>query len=236
MIALATLYASVHLASVETILAAGVFVVLMIGTFRGDRSLVPLTWVAVGILALAGVFLLAVPGGGATAFGGLYVGDAFSTFLKVLILGGAAVSMVLALPYLRESATARFRISRAPHAVGAGDVHDGQRQRPADALRRARAAEPRRLCAGGVPPQRGAVERGWPQVFRPRCAGERHPALRHQPGVRLHRDDELRRAPRPRPRHGRGRPRHADRAGLHSQRPRLQDQRRAVPYVDARRL
>ena len=108
MIALTTLYASVHLASVETILAAGVFVVLMIGTFRGDRSLVPLTWVAVGILALAGVHLLIVPAAGATGFGGLYIGDAFSTFLKVLILGGAAVSMVLALPYLRESATARF--------------------------------------------------------------------------------------------------------------------------------
>ena len=108
MIALQTVYASVHLASVETILAAGVFVVLMIGTFRGDRALVPLTWVAVGILALAGVHLLIVPAAGATAFGGLYVADAFSTFLKVLILCGAAVSMVLALPYLKESATARF--------------------------------------------------------------------------------------------------------------------------------
>ncbi len=108
MIALTTLAASVHLASVETILAAGVFVVLMIGVFRGDRSLVPLTWVGVGIVALAGVHLWIVPAGGATAFGGLYVGDAFSTFLKVLILAGAAASMVLALPYLKQSATARF--------------------------------------------------------------------------------------------------------------------------------
>jgi len=108
MIALTTVAASVHLASVETVLAAGVFVVLMLGVFRGDRSLVPLTWVAVGILALAGGHLAIVPGGGATGFGGLYIGDAFSTFLKVLILGGAGVSMVLALPYLRRSATARF--------------------------------------------------------------------------------------------------------------------------------
>ncbi len=103
-----TLGASVHLASVEIILAAGVFVVLMLGTFRGDRSLVPLTWVTVGIMALAGVHIGIVPHAGATAFGGLYVGDAFSSFLKVLILGGAAVSVVLALPYLKQSATARF--------------------------------------------------------------------------------------------------------------------------------
>lgn len=106
--ALTTLAASVHLASVETILAAGVFVVLMIGVFRGDRSLVPLTWVTVGIMALAGLHVGIVPSGGATGFGGLYIGDAFSSFLKVLILGAAAVSAVLALPYLEQSATARF--------------------------------------------------------------------------------------------------------------------------------
>ena len=108
MTALTTLAASVHLASVEAILAAGALVVLMLGSFRGDRSLVPLTWVAVGIMALAGVHVMVVPDGGATAFGGLYIGDAFANFFKVLILGGAAVSAVLALPYLKESATARF--------------------------------------------------------------------------------------------------------------------------------
>ncbi|MBV8971751.1 MAG: NADH-quinone oxidoreductase subunit NuoN [Sphingomonadaceae bacterium] len=108
MIALQTLYASVHLASVETILAAGVLVLLMIGVFRGDRSLVPLTWGTVALLVLAGIHLPIVPAHGATAFGGLYIGDAFSTFFKVIILAGAAVSMVLALPYLREAATGRF--------------------------------------------------------------------------------------------------------------------------------
>ncbi len=108
MIALDTLYASVHLASVETILAAGALVLLMIGVFRGDASLRPLTWGAVALLALAGVHLAVVPAGGATGFGGLYVGDAFSTFFKVIILTGAAASMVLALPYLREAATGRF--------------------------------------------------------------------------------------------------------------------------------
>jgi len=103
-----TLYGSVHLASVEVILSVGVFVTLMIGVFRGDRSLVPLTWVTVGIMALAAVHLGTVPAAGATGFGGLYIGDGFSTFLKVLILGAGAVSAVLALPYLKQSATARF--------------------------------------------------------------------------------------------------------------------------------
>jgi NADH-quinone oxidoreductase subunit N len=103
-----TLAQSVHLASVETILAAGALFMLMLGVFRGDRSLVPLTWGSVAIVALAAIHLLIVPAAGATAFGGLYIGDAFSTFLKVLILVATAVSMVLALPYLKQSATARF--------------------------------------------------------------------------------------------------------------------------------
>ena len=103
-----TLYDSTHLASVEAILGGGILVTLMLGVFRGDRSLVPLTWVTVGIIALAGVHLGTVPAGGATGFGGLYIGDAFSTFLKVLILSAAAVSAVLALPYLKQAASARF--------------------------------------------------------------------------------------------------------------------------------
>ena len=96
---------SVHIAGPELILAVGALLLLMIGVFRGDRSLVPLSWVAVGILTLAGVNLLAGQG---TAFGGLYIADSFSTFFKVLILAGTAVSMILALPYLKGTPSARF--------------------------------------------------------------------------------------------------------------------------------
>ncbi len=103
-----TLARSLHLAAPEAVLAVGVLVTLMIGVFRGDRSLVPLTWVTVAIYALAGATLSNVPAAGATAFGGLYIADAFALFFKVLILAAAAVSAVLALPYLKQSATARF--------------------------------------------------------------------------------------------------------------------------------
>jgi NADH-quinone oxidoreductase subunit N len=42
------------------------------------------------------------------AFSGLYVADGFSGFLKLLILGAAAASMVLALPWLEQAKTLRF--------------------------------------------------------------------------------------------------------------------------------
>ncbi len=101
------LVASIHVAGPELVLATGILVLLMIGVFRGDRSLVPLSWVAVGLFALAGAVLAFQPLG--IAFGGLYIADNFSSFFKVLILAGAAASVLLALPYLKGSpSSARF--------------------------------------------------------------------------------------------------------------------------------
>ena len=99
-------FASIQTAAPELVLTVGALLTLMIGVFRGDRSLVPLTWVVVLIFAIAGV--AAVTGAPGSAFGGLYVADAFSTYFKVLILAAASVSAVLALPYLAKAATGRF--------------------------------------------------------------------------------------------------------------------------------
>ena len=98
-------FASIHIAAPETILTAGAMLTLMIGVFRGDRSLVPLTGVCIFILALAGFAVIALPAGATLAFGGLYIADGFSAFLKVLIIAAAAVSMALALPYWRGGAS-----------------------------------------------------------------------------------------------------------------------------------
>ena len=99
-------FASIQTAAPELVLTVGALLTLMLGVFRGDRSLVPLTWVCVLILAIAG--FAAVTDAPGSAFGGLYVADSFATFFKMLILGGTAVSMVLALPYLAHATTARF--------------------------------------------------------------------------------------------------------------------------------
>jgi NADH-quinone oxidoreductase subunit N len=99
---------SVGIAAPEMVLALGAMVLLMIGVFRGDRSLVPLTWGAVIVFAGAALTLVGAPSATRTAFNGLYVADGFATFLKVLILGSAAASALLALPYLQRTRTARF--------------------------------------------------------------------------------------------------------------------------------
>ena len=111
---------SIRIAAPELVLALGAMALLMVGVFRGDRSLVPLTWLSVGLYALAGVALFteasaagagaALPGisVGLTAFDGLYIADDFSTYLKVVIYIGAGVAALLALPYLKRTHTARF--------------------------------------------------------------------------------------------------------------------------------
>jgi NADH-quinone oxidoreductase subunit N len=101
--------ASIAAAGPEAVLTAGSLLTLMLGAFGGgDRSLKALTWVSVFILGIAGFTLFRGAGGPVVAFDGLYVADAFSTFLKVLILGAAAASMLLALPYLRDVQSGRF--------------------------------------------------------------------------------------------------------------------------------
>ncbi|MGL4541524.1 MAG: NADH-quinone oxidoreductase subunit NuoN [Polymorphobacter sp.] len=92
----------------EIVLAVGAMVLLMVGVFSGDRSLGVLTWSAVALYAIAGVLVVQGAGAPVLAFDGLYVADAFSSYFKLLILGAAAVAAVLALPYLKDTTSARF--------------------------------------------------------------------------------------------------------------------------------
>ena len=95
------IFASIAIAGPETVLTLGSLAALMLGTFTGKaRALAVTSLFAVAILALAGFTLLDAPAGPVVAFDGLYVADAFSAFLKVLILAAAAASVLLALPWL----------------------------------------------------------------------------------------------------------------------------------------
>src|SRR3546814_19199041 len=68
---------SLALSLPEAILAVGALVLLLIGAFRGDRSLGLLSWLCVGLYAAAGLALLGPEGVG---YDGLYVAAGFSTF------------------------------------------------------------------------------------------------------------------------------------------------------------
>ncbi|MBY0332100.1 MAG: NADH-quinone oxidoreductase subunit NuoN [Acetobacteraceae bacterium] len=94
------------LALPEIALACAGLVILLVGVIPGRNTFFGCTMAVIGALLLAAVLVLGQPEG--TALGGLYVADAFSGFMKILALLGAALGLVLALDFNRRESLDRF--------------------------------------------------------------------------------------------------------------------------------
>lgn len=102
-----TILASLHLSIPELILAVGALVLLMIGVFSGERSGPMVTGLAIALLAVAGLWIIFVPGEG-LAYGGAYLADGFSRFMKIVALIGSIVTMFMSMGQAREQQLDRF--------------------------------------------------------------------------------------------------------------------------------
>ncbi|MBB6483437.1 NADH-quinone oxidoreductase subunit NuoN [Rhizobium lusitanum] len=102
-----TILASLHLSIPEIILAVGALALLMIGVFSGERSGPTVTGLAIALLAAAGLWIIFVPGEG-LAYGGAYLADGFSRFMKIVALVGSIVAMFLSMGHAREQQLDRF--------------------------------------------------------------------------------------------------------------------------------
>lgn len=99
--------ASLLLIGPELVLTAASLILLMVAAYAGDRMTLAISWLAVLALVLA-CAMLALPGVIAgQAFDGLYRGDAFAAFAKVLIFGAAAVSIIVAPRFFEQDGSAR---------------------------------------------------------------------------------------------------------------------------------
>ena len=82
---------------------------LVIGAFRGEKSTNLVTELAIGLLAFA---LLAVcyahKGDMVLGFDGAVVTDNFGRFMQALALIGSLVTLVLAIPFLRQEGIHKF--------------------------------------------------------------------------------------------------------------------------------
>ncbi|MBV9548851.1 MAG: NADH-quinone oxidoreductase subunit N, partial [Alphaproteobacteria bacterium] len=78
----------------ELTLALGAMALLLAGAIGGEKIASTVNWAAIAILLLAGV--VTALGHDATAFHDAFVSDGFSRFGKLLILSGAALSILLA--------------------------------------------------------------------------------------------------------------------------------------------
>jgi NADH-quinone oxidoreductase subunit N len=83
----------------EEILCVGGLVLMLAAAWGGDKAAPVLTWLAVLILGAASVFVPGIADAGGTAFGGLFIGDSFAAFSKIIIYAGAAVALIAAMSW-----------------------------------------------------------------------------------------------------------------------------------------
>jgi NADH-quinone oxidoreductase subunit N len=90
----------------EIMIGVGAMALLMLGVFRGDKSTGLVAALSALLLMAALIVGLASPLG--SAFDGLFVENSFTGFVKVLILGGSAAAIIMAVDYCRREDMHRF--------------------------------------------------------------------------------------------------------------------------------
>jgi NADH-quinone oxidoreductase subunit N len=86
------------------VLAVGAMLLLMLGAYRGVQTTQIITVLAVLLLVATGVCELMLPAGKLTTFGGSFIVDDYSRFLKILALTGSGTALILSRGYLATQA------------------------------------------------------------------------------------------------------------------------------------
>ena len=103
-------FASLAPAYPEMLVAVSAVVLLLVGVvINKERSLL-VSYGAVLVLMVAAAMMLFMPAEG-VLFNGVFISDSFSRYMKVLVLGGSAFSLMLALPRAEENGTHKFEYS-----------------------------------------------------------------------------------------------------------------------------
>jgi NADH-quinone oxidoreductase subunit N len=92
----------------EIVLLGSAMVLLMAGVIRGEASAEAVNSACIAILFLVALSMLFVPAGRHELFGGSFVVDDFSRFLKMLTVVGSAGALTLSLDYLTAEKQQKF--------------------------------------------------------------------------------------------------------------------------------
>jgi NADH-quinone oxidoreductase subunit N len=98
---------NLEIALPEIVLATGAMALLMLGVFTRRERGEFILWLAVLLLAAAGIFVAAGTGT-ATLFADSFIVDPFARMLKLLTLIGAAVALLRSIDYWREAGGVKF--------------------------------------------------------------------------------------------------------------------------------
>jgi NADH-quinone oxidoreductase subunit N len=88
----------------EIVLAIGAMLLLMVGAYRGQRTVGTVTALATVLMVITGLLVLWLPGGKLTTFGGSFVVDDYARFLKILALIGSIATLILSRGFLADQA------------------------------------------------------------------------------------------------------------------------------------
>ena len=94
----------------EIILAVGAMALLMLGAFQPDTEETGVTtsWLAIGLLVIAGAVMLLNPNASAGLFNDAFVIDRFTRFMKLLVLIGSAGALLLSFQSFGEMKLMKF--------------------------------------------------------------------------------------------------------------------------------
>jgi NADH-quinone oxidoreductase subunit N len=93
----------------ELVLAVSALALLMLGAFLKGEQLRAVSWLALLVLVVTMALVVVTPADSVGhAFGNLFIVDRFAQFMKLLALGGTALSILLSLDYAEREHMARF--------------------------------------------------------------------------------------------------------------------------------
>ena len=95
----------------EIVLGLGALALLMLGVFRGERTVVLIDSASIVLLVAAGVIVLLLPEGTLVTFDGSFVVDGFARFLKILAILGSAAAILMSIDYAQRQKQERFEYS-----------------------------------------------------------------------------------------------------------------------------
>ena len=103
-------FASLAPAYPEMIVAVGAVILLLLGVVLNKERSPLVSILAIVLLLGTAILVMAQPADG-VIFNGTFIADSFARYMKVLVLGGAAFSLMLALPHAVENGTHKFEYS-----------------------------------------------------------------------------------------------------------------------------
>jgi NADH-quinone oxidoreductase subunit N len=94
--------------SPEIAMAIGAMALLMLGVMLGDRALSVVSAAAIALLVLVAGIVAVIGGERLLAFHNGFVVDAFSDYVKIIVLVASAISIAMSVAYLKAEKLARF--------------------------------------------------------------------------------------------------------------------------------